>query len=253
MTIQTFRSDGSLQFDTDIPPYVFTEKGTVTTISTTGANPHWSNTSPSTALIPMNYDSDEMIALYMPGYSYARYANLQFNGVWYHIFHTSAPVGTPVTFYRFVMGTNVATNYSGGWECFDGNGVRTFHAYMRPAVVAATLSGLGSSLTLPAGRSYASVVQTLAGHERYTYDNVVQSEQNEKGQTIFRWYDMFVDGKLYGVSWSGTTATLSTVSFNDQTAQYGIPTTGAVPPPPAPSEYFHIEIENVLFLDVTGL
>lgn len=246
---QTFREDGSLQFDAGITPYCYHSKGTVTTISTTGSNPHWSGSSPSSALIPMNYDSDELIALYMPDYGYARYANLPFNGVWYHIFHTMAPVGTTVTFYRFMLSTTIGTGAPGaGLELFNQAGQRTFNSKMRPAIVAGTLSNLGASMTLPPGRQYASVVQTQAGHERTTWDGSQEVITNDKGQVIATVWNGSSDQKLYGVKWLAPNApVLVQVNFNDGVVQ------STSPSRPPDSEFYRNEIQNVLFFDVTGI
>lgn len=246
-----YRDDGTLIFDPGIPPYCCVAKGTVTTVSTTGANPHWSGNSPSSALIPMSYDSDELIALYMPGYGYARYANLQFNGVWYHIFHTMAPVGTTVTFYRFMPATTIGGDFGPGVETFTSAAQRTFHSAMRPAIVMGTLSGLGASATLPAGRTYASIVQTLAGHSRSVWDGGQESEYNDKGQLIWTYWTGYSDSKLYGVEWSASNApSLVQVWFDDQQIKMDVLQS---PSRPADTEFYHMEIENVLFVDVTGI
>lgn len=245
---QSLRSDGSIQFDASMAPYCFRDKGSVATISTAGSSPHWAGSALSSALIPMNYDSDEIIALYMPGYGYARYANLPYNNNWYHIFHTSAPVGTAITFYRFMIGTNIGGNYGPGLELFNEAGQRTFHSGMRPAIVAGSLSGLGASMNLPGGRQYASIVQTQAGHERTTYDGGRDVEYDDKGRVTGRYWTGASDSKLYGVQWnSPTSPSLVQVSFNDQAIRNGAAAQ------PANSEFYHNEIENALFVDVTGI
>lgn len=251
---RTFRSDGSLQFDAGITPFVFHSKGVVTTVSTTGYSPHWSGNSPSSALIPMNRDSNEMIAVYLPGYGYARYGNVAHpaNGIWYHVYHTMAPVGTEVTYYRFVDATELASaTYGPGIELYNESGVRTFHSDMRPAVISGTLSGLGATTTLPAGRTYASVVQSLAGHERSYWDGTQEKIYGDKGQVIARVWNGYSDAKLYGVQWTApNTPRLVEVWFNDQSIQMDVKNSPTVP---ANSEFYHIDIENCLFLDVTGL
>ncbi|WP_084581792.1 hypothetical protein [Sphingomonas azotifigens] len=245
---RTFRPDGSLQFDAAITPYCLLEKGYVSTVSTTGSNPHWSGNSPSSALIPMNYDSDELIALYLPGYGYARYANLSWNGSWWHIFHTMAPVGSLVTYYRFAYATTIPGYGGAGLQLFNPAGQRTFHSSMRPAIVAGTLSGLYSGISLPAGRQYASVVQTQAGHERTTWSGGQDVITDDKGQVIAIVWTGDSDQKLYGVRWlTQDSAQLVEVEFN------GGPVQSASPTQPADTQFYRNEIENVLFLDVTNI
>lgn len=251
---RTFRSDGTLQFDAGIAPYVFHSKGSVTTVSTTGPSPHWSGNSPSSALIPMNRDSNELMALYMPGYGYARYGNVAHptTGVWYHVYHTMAPVGSTMTYYKFVPATELAqATYGPGLWLFNEAGALTFHSDMRPLIPVADLTGLGASASLPAGRTYASVVQSLAGHERYTWDGTQETVENDKGQVIARLWNGFSDSKLYGVQWSTPrAASLVQAAFNDQSIQMDVRNS---PTRPADSEFYHTEIENALLVDVTGL
>lgn len=243
-----YRPDGSLQFDASIPPYTFLSKETVTTVSTTGSNPHWSNNSPSTAMIPMAYDSDELIAVYLPGYGYARYGNLPFNGVWYHIYHTDAPLNTTVTYYRFRLGTQIAGDFGPGLKLYNEAGARTYHSGSRAAVVAGFLSGAGNTINLPGGRNYASVVQTLAGYERSIWDGGQEIITNDKGQTIAKVWTGESLGRLYGVKWNNTTsATLVEVPFDDQQIQ------SEAKDNPADSYFYMNPIENVMFLDVTGI
>lgn len=251
VTFQTFREDGTLQLDASIPPYCFHSKATVTTISTTGFSPHWSDSSPSSALIPMTYDSDELIAVTMAtGYGYARYADLQHpaSGIWYHIYHTSAPVGTPVTYYRFVKGSDLSTtSYPVGLELFNESGVRTFSSSMRPAIVAGMASTLGTATTMAAGRTYASIAPSLAGHARAYYDGSSAPIENDKGQIIGWEYFGYQDSKLYGVRWnSSNVAELVAVSFSDKNISAGAPQ-------PAYTEAFNIPISDVMYLDVTGM
>lgn len=251
---RTFRSDGSLQFDAGITPFVFQSKGVVTTVSTTGYSPHWSGNSPSSALIPMNRDSNELIAIYLPQYGYARYGNVAHptTGVWYHVYHTMAPLGTAVTYYRFVPATELPpATYGPGIELYTEAGIRTFHSDMRPAVIAGTLSGLGATTTLPAGRTYASVVQSLAGHNRSFWDGGRESEYDDKGRLIWTYWTGYTDGKLYGVQWTAPNKpSLVEVWFDDEQIRMDVKQSPTVP---ANSEFFHIEIENCLFFDVTGL
>jgi len=253
---RVFRPDGMLQFDATAATLVFHSKGTVTTVSTTGFTPHWSNSSPSSALIPMDRNSNELFALYMPGYGYARYANVQHptTGVWYHVYHTMAPPGSTVTWYRFLPATELAAPGSGwgpGLALYNESGQLTFHSDMRPMIAPAALTGVGASTQLPAGRSYASLVQTLAGHERYTWDGTQEVVENDKGQVIARLWNGVADGKLYGVKWnSPTNPSLVEVSFNDQIIQQDVNTSPTVP---ANSTFYSIPIEDVLFVDVTGL
>lgn len=243
-----YRQDGSIQFDANIPPYAFQGKGTVTTISTTGSSPHWSTSSPSSALIPMAYDSDELIAVFLFGYGYARYANLSYNGQWYHIFHTDAPVGTTVTYYRFRIATSFQGDYGPGLQLFNTAGVRTYHSGLRAAVPVGFVSGVGSSLVLPTGRAYASVVQTQAGYERYVWSGEREVETNDKGQIISRsWLGQQI-GRLYGVKWSNAwTADLVEVPFNDASIRSGATTK------PADSVFYSNPINDVMLLDVTDL
>lgn len=248
---QTFRVDGTLQLDATIAPFCFHSKSTVTTVSTTGFSPHWSDSSPSSALIPMTYDSDELIAVQMaPGYSYARYADLQHpsSGTWFHIYHTDAPIGTTVTYYRFIRGTDLATAaYPVGLELFNESGVRTFSSSMRPAIVGGMASNLGTVTAMTSGRSYASIAPSLAGHSRAYFDGSSAPIENDKGQVVGWEYYGYQDSKLYGVRWNNSyTAELVGVSFSDKNLTAG-------EPQPAYSEYFNIGITDVMYLDVTGI
>ncbi|MDG2532081.1 hypothetical protein P6144_00325 [Sphingomonas sp. HITSZ_GF] len=251
VVFQTFRPDGTLQLDSTIPPFCFHSKATVTTVSTTGFSPHWSNSSPSSALIPMTYDADELIAVQMPtGYGYARYADLQYPGssTWYHIYHTDAPVGSTVTYYKFVRGTDLATaSHPVGLELFNEAGVRTYASSMRPAIITGMASNVGTVTTMTAGRSYASIAPSLAGHERYYFDGSSAPIENDKGQIIGWEYYGYSDSKLYGVRWNNSyTAELVGVSFSDMNISAGSPQ-------PSYSEFFNIPISDVMYLDVTGL
>lgn len=251
VVFQTFRPDGTLQLDSTIPPFCFHSKATVTTVSTTGFSPHWSDSSPSSALIPMTYDADELIAISMaPGFGYARYADLQHpsSGTWFHIYHTDAPVGSTVTYYRYVRGTELTTAaHPVGLELFNEAGVRTYASSMRPAIVTGMASNLGTVTAMASGRSYASIAPSLAGHARAYFDGSNAPIVNDKGQVIGWEYFGYQDSKLYGVRWNNAhTVELVGVSFSDKDFSAGAPQ-------PAYTEAFYIPISDVMFLDVTGL
>ncbi len=246
---QSFRVDGSLQFDDSITPYVYSSRGTVTTIDARNSDPHYSNSSPSTALIPMNYEADELILLRMDDqHAYARYANLPRNGSWNHIYHTSAPVGTTVYYYRFVQSTTIVGDLGYGLHMFNEGGQRTFHSNMRPLIPVAILDGVGSSTSLNTARTYASLVPTLAGRDILTYDGTYEDNFDDKGKLIYRGWNGQNDGKLYGVQWlNNYTPRLTEVSFNDVGVQ-----TPADTQPPNQSSY-NIPLNGVMIVDVTGL
>ncbi|MCI1143232.1 hypothetical protein MOP88_14425 [Sphingomonas sp. WKB10] len=187
---QFFRQDGKLQFDANIAPYIFKDKGTAQTFNIPGRYPQWRASSPSGFFVPMNYDADEVIAIVMPnGYAYSKYATLANYGNtydlggWQHIYHTTAPANTTITYYRFQSSINVGSGYGGpGLRLWNTNGQLTFDISMRPIIVGGTLSGNGAYISLPSARSYASIVQSFAGYSRTEYDGSYEEDTNEKGR-----------------------------------------------------------------------
>jgi hypothetical protein len=254
------RPDGTIQFDANIAPYVFQNKGTVQTFNVQQRYPQWTCSAPSSFFVPMNYDADEVIAITMPnGHAYSKYATLasyggsNLNG-WQHIYHTTAPAGSTITYYRFQSMINVSVPSNGpALRLRNDAGQLTFSSAMRPAIVAGTLSGNGSTINLNGSRAYASIIQSFAGYEQSHFDGSYEEYTDEKGMVYARYWNGYSTTKMYGIR-TNNAASASVVEVPFYDTQYNMLMSGAYQyNPPADSSQFNLPLQNALMVDVTGI
>ncbi|UYY77487.1 hypothetical protein [Sphingomonas sp. R1] len=257
---QFFRQNGTIQFDAAIAPYIFQNKGTTQTFNVQQRYPQWTCSAPSSFFVPMNYEADETIAIMMPnGYAYSKYATLasyggsSLNG-WQHIYHTNAPAGSTITYYRFQNSINVGSGYTGpGLRLYNPAGQLTFDSAMRPAIVAGTLSGNGSTINLNGSRAYASIIQSFAGYEQSYFTGSYEEYTDEKGNVYARYWNGYSSTKMYGIR-TNNAASASVVEVPFYDTQYNVLMSGAYQyNPPANSSQFNLPLENALMVDVTGI
>lgn len=243
---QIRRRDGTLQLDGEIGTYVFHSKGTVVT-----GDSHLPTQATSTAYFPMVRDSNEILAVRGPnGYAFARYADFTKDGVWYHIYHTMFPKGTTMTWYRFIPAMEVPGLVGPGLELRNRQNQITYASNMRALRCWGTVSNIGTSFSLTAGRDYAAIIQTLAGKSSIHYDGDWYEEYDDKGRPTGQYWTGSQDNPLYGVRFdSQTTGQLTRVEFNNQSVR--APKSGNSPPPDQVS--YDLDIINLMMVDVTYL
>lgn len=247
--LQIYRENGRLQFDASMMTFALHTKGTV------ASGPRFAaNTSPSTAKVPIPAGLERYLIATRAGFYVARGGISQdANGQRYEIFQCDAGVGSSFEYYFFARASEFPVK---GWglEMFSEDGKCTFSSHLDTMVISGFISGLGSSVTMPGGRKYAAIQPMMAGEEYETEGVVgggsgpiiIGDDPGNEGRPQ-QWYRQ-MHGKLHGIRWSDTTASIGEVSFDDVLGQTNY---GSSPDPAR--EFWRIQIENAMLVDVTGL
>jgi len=247
---QSFReSDGKLQFDSSLMTLTCIGTGKVNTQARTVAGV--GNTTPSAALVPVS-SATAIVAARGDGFGISRFGVRSINGTLYWVFATDAPIGTSVSYWVFDMTANVAVPEHGfGTQAFREDGSLYFYSELPIMIGAGIINEADAPIGLPGGRTYAAIMQDLAGHNQstdalYRDGQPVRDGGDVGGRHV---WSRKIDGKLTGVRFDGSRASIVSISFDDVIGQ----TPGPADQPDPPTVYWSAPLTNALLIDVTGI
>ncbi len=249
--LNTYKSDGTLQFSSSFMTRYCVGKYTVTSVAGDGG--HYTNI--SKIHIPISSDRDDFIAV-RSLYPIGRYIDATISGQLTQVWLSDGPIGHTVEYFVFRRNVEATGLPNSGFETYNSAGQRTFHVGVQACVVHASLSGVGSSVTLDSPRSYAAICPAFGGHNKITDQEGPLFQDGDKPSDQYWYYEMTQDAKLYGVQFSDInyrTVTLVTISLSDERPRYLVANSGS-PPPYAtlPQVFAYAPLDGVMVVDVTG-
>lgn len=213
------------------------------------------NTSPSVINVPtLTSDVPRLIAT-RAGFYVAKYATRVINGITHASFSCSvASDNQPVEYWIFQEAVYLDTPGTGlkmrnpetGQVIYNSDYDSCRMSDIPPVVV-------GSSMTYIAGRKYASIMPSIAGHNQTTdallMDGRPVIDKEDGGSGGSHNWSRRNDGKLYGVRWINETFDIGTVSFDDVI----VAAPGYANEPDPQQVWWSNPINRVIVVDVTAL
>jgi len=244
---QTFRTDGSLQFDAALMTMALISKGTVYTQSRVAGN-----SNASSVLVPLPDLTSPFLVAFSARFVCARAGAYSASGTPVAHFASNGAIGSPVNYWIFGRTDRFPPSGGAGLELFNEQGQMTYSSRRPIATIAGILTDVQQSTTLASARTYAVAVPDWVGRHLDTgarYRNGKPYFGGTNGTTNYTW-GWRPDGKLYGGAVADNVISTGLVSYDDVIATLNF---GPQPADPSPAAVWTHPMGTSLILDVTGL
>lgn len=244
---QSFRVDGPLQFDSDLPSFSLLSKGTTTCVARV-----FGNSNVSSVLIPIPDLTNPYIISVSSTFQIARAGSYTSNNQSYQHYVSSGAIGSTVSYWIFAPTSTFGSTTNMGLEIMNSSSQVTYSTGKPVCRVAAVATSAGQTFNLDSSRTYAMASQEWVGFsqpsgEYYKNGQVYRvGEDAETGPANTVWAYLN-SGKMYGTSVNGGTCVTGQVGYDDVRRSRNVGTK------PIPITWSYVRPMGITFiLDVTG-